>query len=314
MSGRVWFALLIVYFVWGSTYLGIKWSVATMPPFTTAGVRFLVAGIMLAAIVRLRSGAGVWRLDARQVRNAALGGVLMLAGGNGLLPFVETRLPSGLAALLVAVVPLWLIVLRRFIGERTPLLTLVGVLVGLGGLVLLLLPGSGGEHVDLPYALLVLAAALSWAVGSLVIARSVVPDEPAVTATIEMLAGSVVMLAVGAGRGEIARLQLSDITTKSWLSFGYLIVFGSIVAFSAYVYALANGPTSLVATYAYVNPLVAVFLGVLLDHEHLTGTELVGGLVIIASVGVVVSAEGRHRAKVAALVVRPGDESAVATS
>lgn len=308
MSGRVWLALVTVYVVWGSTYLAIKWTVQTMPAFASAGVRFTFAGVVLGVFARVRKGPAPWRLDAARWRNAAICGVLMLAGGNGLVVLAETRVPSGLAALLVAVVPLWMIVLRGALGDRVPLFTMVGVLVGLAGAALLLLPGSGGSHIDVGYALLVVLAALSWAVGSVLVTRLRVPDDPGVMSSVEMLAGGVVLLVASAGRGELSDLRLGDISGKSWFSLAYLVVFGSIVAFSAYVYALSNGPTSLVATYAYVNPLVAVFLGVLLDHEHLTATELAGGLVIVASVGVVVSAEGRHRRRTAELVVaEPGD-------
>ena len=293
-SARVWIALGTVYLVWGSTYLAIRWSVQTMPAFTSAAVRFLLAGVILGIAARVRLGPSAWRIEPERVRNAAICGVLMLAGGNGLVVFAETRLPSGLTALLVAVVPLWLIVLRRFVGDRTPLLTIAGVLVGLAGVALLLLPGSSG-HVDLPYAVLVLVAALCWAAGSLLVTRTAVPAEPAVMSFIEMIAGGAALVVFAAGRGEFSRLHLADISTKSWLSLGYLVIFGSIVAFSAYVYALANAPTSLVATYAYVNPVVAVVLGVLLAGEHLTASEVVGGLVIVVSVVLVVSAEGRHR-------------------
>lgn len=310
MSGRVWIALLIVYVVWGSTYLAIKWSVQTMPALGSAAVRFAVAGALLGLLARIRGGAAVWRMEPARWRNAAICGVLMLTGGNGMVVLAETRVPSGLAALLVAVVPLWMILLRGALGDRTPLLSMAGVLIGLGGAALLLLPGSGG-HVNLGYSLLVVLAALSWAVGSVLVTRVPVPAEPAVMSSVEMLAGAAVLLVAAAARGEFSDLHLADITTKSWLSLAYLIVFGSIVAFSCYVYALANGPTSLVATYAYVNPLVAVFLGVLLDHEHLTSTELIGGLVIVASVGVVVSAEGRHRSR-RAMAAPPGDERTVA--
>lgn len=313
MPARVWLALLIVYVVWGSTYLAIKWSVQTMPALGSAAVRFVVAGALLGLLAWWRGGAAVWQVDRVRMRNAAICGVLMLSGGNGMVVLAETRVPSGLAALLVAVVPLWMILLRTTLGDRTPVLSMAGVLIGLGGAALLLLPGSGG-HVNVGYSLLVVLAALSWAVGSVLVTRVPMPAEPAATSSIEMLAGGLVLLIAAAARGEFADLHLGDISTKSWLSLGYLIVFGSIVAFSAYVYALANGPTSLVATYAYVNPLVAVFLGVLLDHEHLTGTELAGGLVIVASVGVVVSAEGRHRAKVAAVATARGDDCAVAAS
>jgi drug/metabolite transporter (DMT)-like permease len=312
MSGRVWIALVIVYVVWGSTYLAIKWSVQTMPALGSAAARFVVAGALLALFARMRRGSAIWRMEPARWRNAAICGVLLLTGGNGLVVLAETRVPSGLAALLVAVVPLWMIMLRGALGDRTPMLSMVGVLIGLGGAALLLLPGSGG-HVNLGYSLLVVLAALSWAVGSVLVTRVPVPAEPMVMSSIEMMAGGTALVVAAAVRGEFTDLHLGAISTKSWLSLGYLIVFGSIVAFSAYMYALANGPAPLVATYAYVNPLVAVFLGVLLDHEHLTGTELVGGLVILASVGVVVSAEGRHRAKVAARAVQPRDECAVVT-
>jgi drug/metabolite transporter (DMT)-like permease len=313
MSGRAWIALLIVYVVWGSTYLAIKWSVQTMPALTSAAARFLVAGLLLALFARMRRGSAVWRMEPVRWRNAAICGVLLLTGGNGLVVLAETRVPSGLAALLVAVVPLWMILLRTALGDRTPMLSMIGVLIGLGGAALLLLPGSGG-HANLGYSLLVVLAALSWAIGSVLVTRVPVPTEAAVMSSIEMMAGGSALIVAAAARGEFAELHLGDISAKSWLSLAYLIVFGSIVAFSAYMYALANGPTSLVATYAYVNPLVAVFLGVLLDHEHLTRTELIGGLVIVASVGVVVSAEGRHRAKVATLAVQPGDECVVTAS
>jgi drug/metabolite transporter (DMT)-like permease len=301
MSGRAWLALLTVYVVWGSTYLAIKWAVQTMPAFGSAAVRFIVAGGLLGIAALMRNGRSGWRMEAAQWRNAAVCGVLMLAGGNGLVVLAETRVPSGLAALLVAVVPLWMIVLRGAIGDRTPMLTMAGVLAGLAGAAVLLLPGSGGSNVHVGYALLVVLAALSWAAGSVLVVRARVPDDPAVMSSIEMLAGGVVLLIASAGRGELADLHLGDISGKSWFSLAYLVVFGSIVAFSAYVYALGNGPTSLVATYAYVNPLVAVFLGVLLDHEHLTTPELAGGGVIVASVGVVVNAEGRHRRRTARL-------------
>jgi drug/metabolite transporter (DMT)-like permease len=295
VSGRVWLAICTVYVVWGSTYLAIRWAVRTMPAFASAGVRFVLAAGLLAVVSRLRGGRSAWRLDAAEWRNAAICGVLMLAGGNGLVVVAETRVPSGLAALLIAAVPLWLIVLRRVLGDRTPALTLAGVLVGLGGLALLLLPGSAGSHVDLGYSMLLVVAALSWAAGSVLVTRVELPGDPAVLSSVEMFAGGVVLLLAAAGGGEFSKLDLGAISVRSWLSLAYLVVFGSIVAFSAYVYALANAPMSLVGTYAYVNPVVAVALGVLLAGEHLSVTEVLGGLIIVASVVVVVSAEGRKR-------------------
>lgn len=310
MSGRVWLAICTVYVVWGSTYLAIRWAVRTMPAFASAGVRFVLAAGLLAAVAHLRGGSRVWRLDLARWRNAAVCGVLMLAGGNGLVVLAETRVPSGLAALLVAAVPLWMIVLRRVLGDRTPVLTLLGVLVGLGGLALLVLPSSGGSHVNAGYTLLLVVAALSWAAGSVLVTRVPLPDDPGVLSSVEMLSGGVVLLIAAAGRGEFGDLHLGAISVQSWLSLAYLVLFGSIVAFSAYVYALGNAPTSLVGTYAYVNPVVAVALGVLLAGEHLALNEVLGGLVIVASVVVVVSAEGQRRAVAPPVVA--ADERAAA--
>ncbi len=329
VSARVWFALGIVYVVWGSTYLAIRWTVETMPPFLSAGMRFVVAGMLLAAYLRVRRarggtsrsgardhpGSGGGRPQARpasdrvRLRNAALCGVLVLASGNGLVVFAETRVPSGLAALLVAAVPLWLVVLRRVAGDRTPALTLLGVLVGLAGVAVLLLPGSRGGHVQVLYCLVVLLAALSWSAGSLLAVRLPVPDEPARLSSIEMLAGGVVLLAAAAARGEFTRFDLSTVSAKSWLSLGYLIVFGSLVAFSAYVWVFANAPTSLVATYAYVNPAVAVLLGAGLAGERLTPVEALGGLVILGSVVLVVTAESRASPPRCAPATNRGDSS-----
>src|SRR5215471_16352662 len=211
-----------------------------MPAFLSAGVRFVLAAALLAALSHLRGGRAAWHLGAAQWRNAAICGVLMLAGGNGLVVVAETRVPSGLAALLIAAVPLWLIVLRRVLGDRTPALTLVGVLVGLGGLALLLLPGSAGSHVDLGYSLLLVVAALSWAAGSVLVTRVQLPDDPAVLSSVEMFAGGVVLLVAAAGGGEFGRLDFAAISVRSWLSLAYLVVFGSLVA-SVVVVVSAEG-------------------------------------------------------------------------
>jgi drug/metabolite transporter (DMT)-like permease len=198
---------------------------------------------------------------------------------------------------------LWLVVLRRFAGERTSGQSLIGVLVGFGGVVLLLLPGLRGD-IDLAHSALVVLAALSWSIGSLLGTRRPVPGDPVVLSATEMVAGGVVLLGLASVKGEWSGLDLAAISTKSWLSLGYLVVFGSIVAFSAYLWALGHGPTSLVATYAYVNPAVAVLLGVALADEKLTGFVIAGGAVIIAAVAIVVRAESRPPKEVA-----PADEA-----
>jgi len=293
---QIWAALGVVYVVWGSTYLGIRWTIATIPPVLSAGVRFAVAGLLMSALVVIFRGRGAWRVTSAQARHGAVCGLLLLFGGNGLVVVAETRVPSGLAALLLAAVPLWLIVLRRLAGERVPGLTYVGVIVGLGGAALLFLPGGHGGGVNLWYAGLVLIAALSWSVGSMLSTQIAVPADPLVFSAIEMLAGGLALLLLAAVRGEFAQVRIDEISTRSWLSLAYLVVFGSIVAFSAYVWVFAHAPTSLVATYAYVNPVVAVALGVVLAGETLTVIEVVGAAVIVLAVVVVVTAEGRGRA------------------
>jgi len=294
-AGRIWAALGTVYLVWGSTYLAIRWSIETMPPMLSAAARFLVAGALLAGWLRIKHGPAAFRVTSRQLRNATICGLLLLTGGNGMVVLAETHIPSGLAALLVAAVPLWLVVLRRIVGERVGAVTLAGVVVGLAGVALLLLPGGSGGPVSLGYSALVLAAALSWALGSLVSIRADVPANPAMMSAIEMFAGGLALTAIGGLRGEFGSVDLGAISAKSWLSLVYLVLFGSIVAFSCYVWVLGTAPTSLVATYAYVNPAVAVALGALFAGEHLRSLELVGGLVILASVVVVVRAEAARR-------------------
>jgi drug/metabolite transporter (DMT)-like permease len=300
---RLWVALGTVYLVWGSTYLAIRWSVETMPALLSAAFRFLAAGVILGAVALARRRRWVGLVTPQQLVWAALCGVLLLVGGNGLVVLAETHIPSGLAALLVAAVPLWLVVLRRFAGERTSGLSLIGVLVGFGGVMLLLVPGLRGD-VDLAHSALVVLAALSWSIGSLLGTRRPVPGDPVVLSATEMVAGGVVLLGLASVKGEWSGLDLAAISTKSWLSLGYLVVFGSIVAFSAYLWALGHGPTSLVATYAYVNPAVAVLLGVALADEKLTGFVIAGGAVIIAAVALVVRAESRPPKEVA-----PPDEA-----
>jgi drug/metabolite transporter (DMT)-like permease len=294
MDGRAWIALVVVYIVWGSTYLAIRWTVASAPALLSAATRFLLAGALLGGASLLLRGRAVWRVERFRLAWASLSGILLLLGGNGLVVIAETHIPSGLAALLVAAVPLWLVVMRRAVGDRTTPLTILGVVVGLAGVALLLLPGSKG-HVDIGYSLLVVLAAFCWALGSLFAARRPMPADAMVLSTVEMIAGGLALLVVGSLRGEWAGFSLGDITLRSWLSWSYLVIFGSILAFSCYLWVLSHAPTSLVATYAYVNPAVAVVLGVALAGERLLVSEIVGGGVIIAAVVVVVTSENRAR-------------------
>ena len=271
-SAKVWTALSIVYVVWGSTYL-----------------------VILAVVVAARRGPRALLAGAKRTRNAAICGLLVLMGGNGVVVIAETRVPSGLTALLVATVPLWLIVMRRVAGAHIRGLTYAGVVLGLGGVALLFARNSGGDT-DLWYAALVIMAAFFWSLGSLLAPRIDVPGEPMVLTTVEMVAAGVAMILFAGLRGEYGRVDLSAITAKSWLALAYLIVFGSLIAFSAYIWVFGNAPTSLVSTYAYVNPAVAVALGALLASERLAPMEIVGGLVILAAVVLVVRSEAERSA------------------
>jgi len=303
---RIWAALAIVYVVWGSTYLAIRYAVETMPPLLSAGVRFLVAGLILLAVVVAARGRAALRVTRAQATTAAVSGVLLLFGGNGLVSVAEQRVASGLAALLVACIPLWIVVLRAGLGDRPGLATAGGVLLGFAGVALLFLPGGSGDT-DLAYAALCVLASLSWAIGSLLVTRRPVPADPLTLTTIEMLAGGVALLLVAPAVGELRGFSVADVSGTSWLALAYLIVFGSLIAFTAYVWLLGNAPVSLVSTYAYVNPAVAVLLGVLIAGERLTWSTLAGGVVVLAAIAVVVTAESRRQRKaVAAVAAREG--------
>jgi drug/metabolite transporter (DMT)-like permease len=279
-----------VYLVWGSTYLAIRVVVETLPPLLSAGIRFLVAAAVLATVIGVRRGWATLRVDGRAVAGAALVGTLLLAGGNGGVTVAELWIPSSLAALLVAAVPLWVVLLRTGHGDRPGPWTLGGVFLGFAGLAVLLRPGGGDGMVFLG-SLIVLAASASWAIGSYWSNRLPLPRDPFVATVWEMAAGALVLLTVGLLRGEAASMDLGAASGRSWLALGYLVVFGSLVAFTAYVWLLKNAPISLVATYAYVNPVVAVILGALLLAEPVTVAILIGGAIVVAGVVLVVSTE-----------------------
>jgi len=289
-SGAVWAALGIVYVVWGSTYLAIRIAVETMPPFLSATARFLTAGLALAALVAWKQGPSALRVTRRQLASAAGVGLMLLLGGNGLVVLAEQDVPSGLAALLVAAVPLWVVLLRRAAGQRTPAMTIGGVLLGLVGLAVLTAPGLSGE-VRLAGVLAVIGATLMWSGGSFLASRLQMPANPFAAGVYEMLAGGLGCLAVAALRGEPQGLDLAAISTRSWVALAYLVVFGSLVAFTAYAWLLQSAPLPLVSTYAYVNPVVAVFLGWLVLSEPLTWPILLGGAIVVAGVCLVVRTE-----------------------
>jgi drug/metabolite transporter (DMT)-like permease len=292
----IWAALVAVYIVWGSTYLAIKLTVQTIPPLLSASARFLIAGGLLYLFSIRR---GEWRDDRPRAvhwRTAAIVGVALLLGGNGFVVMAEQRISSGLASLVVATVPLWMVflqvaVLRESVGWKET----VGLLIGFGGLVLLVGPVGAGS-VDLLGAGMVVFASLSWAAGSLYARRAPLPSRPLVGTAMEMLAGGVALLIAGTAAGEFADLDLGGISAASLWGLGFLIVFGSWVGFAAYVWLLRNARTSLVSTYAYVNPVVAVFLGWAILEEVVTLRTFLAGGVILVGVAMIVAASSRPAA------------------
>lgn len=294
---RVWTALATIYVVWGSTYLGIMVVIETIPPLFSGGMRFVVAAPLLALGLLWRRGRAAFRMTRREFLGAAVVGVLLLTGGNGMVAVAEQHISSGLAALLVAAVPLWLVLLRVAVRDRPRTLTLIGVLVGFAGVAALSLTGGTGGS-STAGILIITAASLSWSIGSFVSGRIPMPKDPFAASTVEMLAGGVALFVLAVASGE--RLDLARVSGPSWAGLGYLILVGSLIGFTSYVWLLGNAPISLVATYAYVNPVVAVVLGVLLLGETVTTGMTVGGLVIVLGVALVVSTERRGTATPAA--------------
>ncbi len=290
---RVWTALGLVYVFWGSTYLAIVYAVDGNPPLLVAGVRSVIAALLLAAYLRVRRGRAAFRGSAAQWWRAGLIGVALLSVGNGGVTVAEdSDLPSGLAALLVASVPLYVVVLRALAGDRPHRRTVLGVTIGFVGLGLLLLPGSRPSGVSALPAVAVLGAALVWAIGSFQASRVSLPPDPLARTVGQLLGGGLVLLMAGFAAGE--RVPSTFHVGAFW-ALVYLIVLGSVVAFTAYSWLLGAAPVSQVATYAYVNPVVAVLLGAVFLRESIGVFGIVGGLLTIVAVFVVVSQEGRTR-------------------
>lgn len=288
---QVWLALWTVYIVWGSTYLGIRVVVESAPPLLSTGTRFFLAGAIVYAWLRLRRGREAVRLEPRLLGAAAVVGCLLIAG-PALVAIVEQEAPSHFAALIFASIPLWIVMLRALFGERPRRSVYLGVLAGYAGVAILVLPGDRPTGVDAAAVALLLLAALSWAIGSFWSRHLPVPRDAFLATAATTVCGGIAAFAVGLGRGEASDLHLGAITARSWIAFAYLILVGSVIGFSAYVWALKHAPISKVATYAYVNPVVALFLGWAILSEDVTASSLIGAAVIVASVAWVVSREG----------------------
>jgi drug/metabolite transporter (DMT)-like permease len=276
----VWTALVTVYVIWGSTYLGIAVTGETIPPLFAASTRFIAAGSLMVVVVLLRGGQ--LRVSRRALGSCILIGIL-LPGANAVLFFAERDVPTGLASLIIASVPLWVVVLRLIGRERLPWQALAGVGVGFAGVAVLAQPSGGATYAGI--ALCVLSA-IMWSVGSVLSARVTMPDDPFAATAYEMLAGGLVMLPIS-----LFTVHNFSPSTASILGWIYLVTFGSIVGYTAYVWLLANAPLGLVSTYAYVNPVVAIALGVLFRGEQLTWRLLLGAAIVVVAVATVVRQE-----------------------
>jgi drug/metabolite transporter (DMT)-like permease len=286
---RVWAALGAIYLIWGSTYLAIRLMVETVPPALGAGVRFVLAGAIMMVALAARRGPGALRIPGRQLAWCAAVGTLLAAGGNGLVTIAERDVPSGLAALLIASEPLVIVLLRSATGDRVPGVTLGGVALGFLGVGILLLPGGRPDDVPIGMALLVVAAALSWALGSFLQSRVDVPSDPLTSTAFSLFLGGLVLVACGLAAGET--LDFGAFSAKSIVAFTYLVLIGSIVAFTAYSWLLTHAPISKVSTYAYVNPVIAVLLGAVFLSEDVAVATLAGMALVLVSVWVIVRQE-----------------------
>jgi drug/metabolite transporter (DMT)-like permease len=287
-------ALGIVYVVWGSTYLAIRVTVHDLPPMSSASWRYLTAAVLLGLMLSMRGGPRRLRATPRELLGCAAIGLLLPALGNGVVSVGESMgAPSGVAALLIAAVPLWVIVYRTIAGDRPGLQTTGGVLLGFAGLVLLITSTGLGGEVKIGASLVIMAASVFWSFGSWATPRLGLPGDAFVATVYEMLFGGVWLLVFASLRGEHVLPQAAPL--QAWLAWAYLVTFGSVIAFSAYVWVLSVAPISLVATYAYVNPVVAVFLGWLILSEPITVPILIGGGIVVGAVAVVVAAERTPR-------------------
>ena len=304
----IWAGLLTLYFVWGSTYIGIRLGVETIPPFLMAAVRFLTAGAIILTweagqAVRLRNDPSVADADRprlpsrREWRDSAIVGGALLFGGMGMVALGEKTVPAGIAAILVALLPVWVAVLGRvFFGERLPRVAVVGIVVGLAGVIVLVGPfgTGGGLAFDTLGILALLLSPLCWGSGSLYSShRAVLPRRPLTATGLQMICGGSLLLIGAVLVGELRTFDLAAVSARSWLGLLYLTTVGSLVGFTTYVWLLRVAPLPKIATYAYVNPVVAFVLAGILLGEPIEPRTVVAGAVIVFAVALIVTARSR---------------------
>ena len=291
----VWAGILVLYVVWGSTYLGMKVAMDTLPPFVMGALRFIPAGILLTGAVALHHRRTIRRPTRREVRDASIVGLALLLGGTGLVAWGEQTIPTGIAALLIGVVPMWLAIFGRILfGDRIPALAAVGIGVGLVGVAILAWPAGDVGELDPAGLAALIVSPMFWSLGTLYAAKRAVLPAPALFSTgIQMIAGGIAFLVASVVTGQTAGVDLTAISGTSWFGIGYLIVVGSLVGFTTYAWLLTVAPIGRIATYAYVNPVVAVFLGWLILGEPLSIRTVIASAVIVGAVALIVTARGR---------------------
>jgi drug/metabolite transporter (DMT)-like permease len=307
-TGLVLFAFAIVYVIWGSTYLAMRVGIESFPPLLLAGSRHFFVGLILYPLVRWKTGE---RPTWEQWRTAIITGSLLLFIGNGGVCVAELTVPSGIAALLVATVSLWMVLVDwvRPGGVRPGPRIIAGIVLGFAGLVLLVGPahlGSSGR-VDLKGAAILVLASLAWACGSLYSKHGALPKSPLLGVTMQGLAGGAALWVAGFLTGEVRALHVASISLRSWIALAYLIVFGSLIGFTAYLYILKNSTAARVSTYALVNPVVALFLGWLLIGESIALRTILAAAVILTAVVLVITAPHRAAARAVEIVPAPGE-------
>jgi drug/metabolite transporter (DMT)-like permease len=304
----IWTALIALYLIWGSTYLGIRIAVGSIPPFVMAGVRFLIAGLALYAWESWRTGS-IPRPSPREWRDSAIVGGGLLGGGMGMVAFGEQTVASGFAALLVAAMPVWLAVFGWLIfRERLPRLVLAGIVIGIAGVALLVWPTTGAS-LDTAGVIALLISPMFWALGSLYSThRAKLPARPLVATAAQMFAGGAILLVAAAITGEFSQLNVGQVSGDSLAALAYLVVIGSLVGFTCYVWLLRVAPLSMISTYAYVNPVVAFMLGAVILSEPITMRTVIASAVIVVAVALIVT--GRSAAGHGP--VRSGDDARAA--
>jgi drug/metabolite transporter (DMT)-like permease len=295
-AALVWAAILILYVAWGSTYLGIRIAVGSIPPFEMAAVRFAIAGAVLLAVVSIARRGSIARPTLREWRDSFIVGAFLLGGGMGAVAWGEQTVPSGITALMIAMMPVWVAIFGRvFLGERLPRIAAIGIAIGLVGVAILVGPALAVDRsLDPAGVVALIISPISWSVGSLFAAsRARLPKDPFLTTGMQMLAGSSVLAAAALVSGEVGLVRVETITTNSILALIYLTVVGSLVAFTAYAWVLRHAPLPLIATYAFVNPVVAVFLGWLILQEEVSPRQVLAGSVTVVGVALIVAARSR---------------------